>query len=118
MLYGMSYDEFWNGKPELAVWYRKKHRLEIEQRNQELWLQGLYFNNAVSVALNNGFNKKKIQYIDKPIRLFPETEDEKKAKAEENRRKLVAKLNAWKDAFDKAQNKAHQASKPSQETKE
>jgi hypothetical protein len=82
MLYGMSYDEFWNGKPELAVWYRKKHRLEIEQRNQELWLQGLYFNNAVSVALNNGFNKKKIQYIDKPIRLFPETEDEKKAEAE------------------------------------
>ncbi len=108
MLYGMTYDEFWHGKPNLVIFYRKKHRLEIEQKNQELWLQGLYFNNAVSVALNNAFSKKKSQYIEKPIRLFPETEDEKKAKAEETKRKLVAKLNAWKDAFDKA-NKANHA---------
>ena len=33
-------------------------------------------------------------------------EAEKEAKAEETRRKLVEKLNAWKDAFDKAKGKS------------
>lgn len=102
MVYGMSYDEFWYGKPELAVAYRKAHRLRIEQTNQQLWLQGLYVFNAVSVAIGNALSKHKQKYIQEPIQIFPPTEDEKQAKAEETRRKLVEKLNAWKDAFDKA----------------
>lgn len=102
MVYGMSYDEFWYGKPELAVAYRKAHRLRMEQTNQQLWLQGLYVFNAMSVAIGNALSKQKQKYIQEPIQIFPPTEDEKQAKAEETRRKLVEKLNAWKDAFDKA----------------
>ena len=102
MLCGMSYDEFWYGDPFRAVAYRQAHRLRIEQANQQLWLQGLYVHNAVAVAINNAFSKTKQKYIAEPIKLFEPTEAEKKAKAEETRRKLVEKLNAWKDAFDKA----------------
>ena len=102
MLCGMSYDEFWYGDPFRAVAYRTAHRLRIEQANQQLWMQGLYVHNAVAVAINNAFSKQKQKYIAEPIKLFEPTEDEKKAKIEETRRKLVEKLNAFKDAFDKA----------------
>ena len=98
----MTYDEFWYGKPERAVAYRLAHRLRIEQTNQQLWMAGLYNMNAVSVALSNAFSKQKQKYIKEPIQLFQPTEDEKEAKAEETRRKLVEKLNAWKDAFEKS----------------
>lgn len=98
----MSYDEFWHGKPILAKYYREKHKLEIEQRNQELWLQGLYIYDAFAVVLGNAFSKRKNKYLDKPLELFPPTEDEQKAKAEQTRRAFVEKLNALKDAFDKA----------------
>lgn len=106
MLCGMSYDEFWYGDPFRAVAYRAAHRLRIEQANQQLWLQGLYVHNAVAVAINNAFSKQKQKYIAEPIKLFEPTEAEKEAKAEETRRKLVKKLNAWKDAFDKAKGKS------------
>ena len=102
MLYGMSYDDFWYGKPELATAYKKLHRLQAEQTNQQLWLQGLYIHNAVAVAINNAFSKQKQKYISEPVRLFPMTEDEKETKAEETRQKLIEKLNAWKDAFNKS----------------
>ena len=98
----MSYDEFWYGDPFRAVAYRAAHRLRIEQSNQQLWLQGLYVHNAVAVAINNAFSKTKLKYISEPIKLFKPTEEEQQAKIEETRRKLVEKLNAFKDAFDKA----------------
>lgn len=98
----MTYDEFWYAEPWRAVSYRKAHRLRMEQTNQQLWIAGLYNYNAVSVALNNAFSKQKLKYIKEPIQLYPPTEDEKQAKAEETRRKLVEKLNAWKDAFEKS----------------
>lgn len=98
----MSYDEFWYGKPDRAVAYRQAHRLRIEQTNQQLWLQGLYVHNAVAVAINNCFSNKKLKYIAEPVQMFPPTEEEKQAKAEETRKKLVERLNAFKDAFDKA----------------
>lgn len=101
MTYGMSYEEFWHGKPILAAWYREKHLIEIEQRNQELWMQGLYIFDAVAVALNNGFSKKKMKYISEPIRITPKSEEELKAEQQETRRKFVARLNAFATEFNK-----------------
>ena len=102
LMCGMSYEEFWYGAPFLASMYRVAHRLRMEQTNQQLWLQGLYIQNAVSVAINNAFNKKKLNYIKEPVPLFKPSEEEQKAKKEETRRKLVERLNAWKDAFDRS----------------
>lgn len=103
MLYGMSYDEFWYGKPILAKYYREKHKLEIEQTNQQLWLQGLYIYDAFAVVLSNAFSKRKEKYIEQPLDLFPPTEEEQKAKAEQVRMELYKKLNAFKAAFEKQQ---------------
>lgn len=111
MAYGMTYDEYWHGKPILARYYREKHKVEIEQRNQELWLQGLYFYDAVAVAMNNAFSKHAKKYIDKPFELFPKTEDEKKEEIQKIRQAMYDKLNAWADAFNKKLEQQNQADK-------
>lgn len=103
MMCGMTYEQFWYGDPCLVIPFRKVHELQVEQRNQELWLQGLYFYNAVSVAINNAFSKQKQKYINKPLQLSPPSEEERKAQIAENNRKLVARLNAFKDEFEKRQ---------------
>lgn len=80
MMLGVSYDEFWNGDGSRLKYYVEKHKLEIEKRNQELWLQGLYNYEALVVALANAFSKKSApprQYPEKPFRLFPPSEEEK-----------------------------------------
>ncbi len=97
----MTYDQFWLDDPWLCVPYREAHKLRIQQRNEELWLQGLYVHNAFSVAINNAFSNKKAKYITKPIDIIPPTEDEKQEKIRRTRQKLVEKLNAFKDEWDR-----------------
>ena len=99
-MYGMTPEQFWNGDPYLAVSYRKLHKLRIEQQNEILWLQGVYNLDALCVALNNSFSKHKAKYMEEPIRIFPKTEDEKQREIEETRKNLVARLDAWKQAFE------------------
>lgn len=105
MLYGMTYDEYWHGDPFRAVAYRKLHRLKAEQENEALWLSGLYVHNAVCVALNNAFSNQKQKYINKPLQMFPPDETERKRQIEENNRRLVERLNRFKDEFEKRQKK-------------
>ena len=104
LLYGMTAEQFWNGDPYLAVAYRKLHKLKIQQRNEELWLNGLYTLDALSVALNNSFSKRKAKYIEQPFQIFPKTEDEKKREIEETRKKLVERLDALKKEFESNKN--------------
>lgn len=97
----MSRDEYWYGDPWLCVPYREAHRLRIQQRNEELWLQGLYVHNAVSVAINNAFSKNKLKYIKSPLEILKPTEEEEQEKAEQIRKKLVERLNAFKDEWER-----------------
>lgn len=93
----MPYDEYWYGDPWLCEAYRQAHKLKIEQRNQELWLQGLYMYDAFAVVLSNSFGKrggKKAKYMDEPIRLFPMTEAEKAAKEAKDWARIDAQLHA------------------------
>ena len=98
----MTYEQFWYGDPVLCESYRQMHRLRIEQRNQELWLQGLYNFDALCVALNNSFSKKKEKYLAEPVKLFPPTEEEQARQIEETRKKFVERLNAWKEDFERS----------------
>mgnify|MGYP007113072730 FL=1 len=73
--FGMSTREFWNEEPKLLWTYRKmymdKIKIEKELENQQAWLQGLYFFNALSVSLYNNFGRKEGQpaenYMESPI---------------------------------------------------
>ena len=95
MAMGVSADEYWNGDYTMLKFYAEKHRLAVEQQNEQLWLQGVYFYEAIAVALANAFSKhSNAKYPDKPYRLTPMSEEEQelenKRKVEEFRANLVA----------------------------
>jgi len=101
--YGMSWEQYWRGDPWMVVYYSQAHDLAIKQRNEELWLQGLYNHDAFAVVLANAFAAKGStpkKYLEKPLDLFPKTEEEKEAEEERELRKQIARLNAWQKAWD------------------
>ena len=89
----MTYEQFWFGDPWIAKAYKEKHLLERRQRNEEMWVNGAYQLSALSVALNNAFNKHKIEYLKEPFNIFPKTEAEKEAEKRSERQKLIEWLN-------------------------
>lgn len=89
MHYGMTYEQFWYGEPVLAKYYAEAHKLGRKQRNEEMWVNGMYTLTALQTALNNAFNKHKIKYVDKPFDIFPKTEAEIEAEKQEERERLV-----------------------------
>ena len=96
--YGMSVKEFWEENPDLFWAYRfsylSKMKFENENLNFQAWLQGAYVNEAVSVALNNAFNKNKIEYSKVPYALEKreETAEEKKRRTEIEVANLKARI--------------------------
>lgn len=95
MALGVSANEFWNGDPTLLKYYAERHRIAVEQQNEQMWLQGVYFYEAISTALAQAFSKHtNAKYPEKPHRLTPLSEDEQelenKKKVEEFRAQLMA----------------------------
>ena len=89
----MPYELFWNGEPILVKAYREAHRLRNEQRNQELWAQGLYNHKAFkavieafSYGMAGGKGGKPSNYPSEPI---PFTENEQKAATERNKERTL-----------------------------
>lgn len=89
----MTADQFWNDDPWLAAAYREADKLCRQRKSEEMWLQGLYIHNAVGVVVGNALKKKgapSLKYLTEPFRVVPLTEEEKAAKAEEERQKTIA----------------------------
>ena len=94
---GMTYEQYWEQSPYLAVAYRRAYRLKREAENEQAWLQGLYVFDAFAVCLANAFAKrgsKKQNYIEKPIDIYPLTEREKKRREAEENAKMQAAMEA------------------------
>jgi len=101
--YGMSVKEFWEDNPDLFWAYRFSYytnkKLEQEETNFKLWLQGLYFHEAVAVALSNSFGKgKKVSYSQKPYNLTKEDEEKdiqnQKEKLEQQIKNRISQVQA------------------------
>lgn len=106
MMYGMTYEQFWYGKPIMAQYYREAYKLKLKERNEDQWRQGIYFLDALNVALHNSINlsgkaSKPVKYMEEPLRVFPLTEEEKKVKAEAEKDKIMENLDLWKKAMEK-----------------
>ena len=94
---GMTYEQYWEMSPYLAVAYRKAWKLRKQVDNEQAWLQGLYVFDAFAVCLANAFAKrgaKKQNYIEKPLDIFPLTEREKKRREAEERAKMQEAMEA------------------------
>lgn len=97
---GMTYDEYWNGDPEAAIFYRKAHALKRKETNYTLWLQGLYIYEAIGdlSPVLNGFvkNPKPAPYPKEPYALTQEEFEERKKREEiERDKEIQAKVRAW-----------------------
>ena len=100
----MSYDEYWYGETWRVHDYIEAQKFRLEQREHELWLQGLYTFNALQSALSvSEFFRSKgsrpIPYPQKPHGVWerknPEIEAQKEAqRAEAERLKAVAYFDA------------------------
>lgn len=95
MALGVSANEFWNGDYTLLKYYAKRHKIAVEQKNEEMWLQGLYFYEAVAVAISQALSKHStVKYPEKPHQITPMSEEqqeqENQKKVEEFRAQLMA----------------------------
>ncbi len=102
MSIGMTYDEFWNGDVSMVKAYRKAYELREKRRNQEFWMQGMYFYEALcdaSPLFRFTMKKGSIRpepYVKEP---FPITEAEVREREEREARKKEERLKAEFTAF-------------------
>lgn len=70
---GMTYEQFYYEDSELVVSYRKAQKLRDNSQNEFLWLQGLYFRDALAEVLNKCFGgSKSVKYPTNPYPLTKE----------------------------------------------
>ena len=109
MSYGMSYDEYWYGSPYRAKFYLQAHKIKIKQKDEELWMQGMYIYEAlcdVSPILH-AFSKKgtkPLQYRTRPMSDQLDdvkTEKEKEQEVENERLKARVFFENWARATSK-----------------
>lgn len=98
---GMSPDEYWHGSPELTQAYRAAYKIRKEERNWELWMQGLYFYHALNVALSHILDKNsKAEYMSEPVKIFPPTEEELEEKRQKEAEELMRRLNKFAEVVN------------------
>lgn len=87
----MTYDQYWKGDTMAAKAYREKYEIDRDNRNAEMWWQGLYNYEGHAVTLANAFKKKgakAAQYPQEPYRIRPMTEAEAKAEQEKETQRI------------------------------
>ena len=81
---GMTWDNFWKDDVSMAKVYREKEKIDRQRKNNELWLEGFYFYKALELVVPAmiPFNKNpKIDpYLDEPIALTKEEQEEREFK--------------------------------------
>lgn len=97
---GMTADEYWHGDCRMLKYYFKSYKLKQEQKNQEAWLNGMYFYDALVSAmshLNKDKNKHR-NYAEKP---YDFQKKDEKIKVEEARARGKVWLENWVTATQK-----------------
>lgn len=87
---GMTEAQYWEGDCTLVKAYEEAEKMRRDRRNQEAWLQGMYFYDALSriSPILHAFAKKgtKAQpYVEEPYPLDQKQVDEKKRKQEKQK---------------------------------
>lgn len=84
--------------------YIEADRLRLESKNYELWLQGVYFFDAITIALSNAFapkGKKPAEYPSKPRKITHDTPEEREARAKREREKAITFFKKMERDFKK-----------------
>lgn len=93
---GMTYDQYWNDDCLLTKYYRKADEMSLKKKNQEMWLQGMYFYDALCKVspILHAFAKSGVEPVPYPSEPYSLTgEDiEAKKKAEQKRNRQRARI--------------------------
>jgi len=98
---GMTYNQFWDDDCTLVKYYRKAQEIKRKQKNQELWLQGMYFYDALCdvAPILRSFAKQGTKPKPYPAEPYPitskEVEERKRREREAHIEKMKAKMTAW-----------------------
>ena len=97
---GMTEGQYWNGDCTLVKKYRKVYEYKRDERNHELWLQGMYIYEAlldVSPMFRDLVKKPHpLPYPDKPYALSKEEVVEReKSKEQQDMEKLMDSVKEW-----------------------
>lgn len=103
MFYGMTYEEYWYGDPWMVRAYEQAFLLKQRKQNEWMWIQGAYFANAMTVAINNTFGKRKVDYLKAPLDIYPKTDAEEREEIRKNKLKLIQRLSMISARFKKKQ---------------
>ena len=81
---GMTYEQYWDGDPILPKYYRQADELRQKRKNQELWLQGMYFYEALCdvAPVLQAFAKKGTKPAPYPDHPYSLTTKEREAELE------------------------------------
>lgn len=106
----MTYDQFWNEDCELVKFYRKAAQIRQDLKNQEAWLQGAYFYEALldAAPVLRAFAKKGTKATPYPKEPFDLFSNENKQKKREIQEKNDQKAKSFMEAFAIATNKKFQ----------
>lgn len=103
----MTAQDYWYGDSWLAKGYRKAYELKRVQRNQEMWLEGVYFMHAIEATVGNmlaGKKHTKIKYPDEPLPITQmEAEEREERKAREKMERMKARMFERAMAINKSQ---------------
>lgn len=98
---GMTYDQYWNEDCTLVKYYREAHELKRREKNQELWMQGMYIYEALCevAPVLRAFAKKgtkPLPYVSEPYPLSRKEIREREERIEKARyEKQVSKVLSW-----------------------
>ena len=111
---GMTPEQYWDGDPALAKYYRQADELKLERLNQQLWLQGMYVYEAICDAspILRAFAKKGTKphpYTDKP---YPLTNKQRKQDTVAKEKAVSDKGKRFMEAFMKLNNSKFKENAP------
>ena len=106
LMYGMTEEQYWDRDVALAIAFRKKHELEKEKKNQELWMQGLYIYEALTCVspIFRAFSKatRPLPYPEEPHPLtVKKLKEVEKAKEERETEQAKDRLMGWANRVNK-----------------
>ena len=102
-LLGMSEEQFWRANPRIIKTWEKAFRQRTEHQNFMNYILGAYILDAVYVGVGKNLHGRKFKgaYPDKPVRVFPMTEEEKRVEEEKALQKAIAFFDAMEAKGEK-----------------
>lgn len=106
---GVPYDLFWRLNPRKLLPFAEAFRRKQQTRSDEMWLMGQYVTSALDATVCNAIpfvkRRQKGKYFEKPIRVIPMTEEEKKIEEEKALNQFISFFKGMENDTSKRRSK-------------